>query len=371
MIANLRAAIADLPVSARGIDPDALVTYADRLQGEIDEAMAVDRRRVSELERKLAEAREREEAIQLMFVAATKTKQELTEKGERQGQELIEAAKVEASRIVNAARSEAVGALNAARGEAEELVAAAGADVARLEAQRTDEERIYRTRLHAMAKSIETLEQHLRTITETALTSTAGLRREVATAIGDAPPAPPRQAAASVARPEPAASASPAPPAPPAEVHATAVTPPAEPAPVPVAEARPATATPETPARQVAAAYKARPATSVVQQIAERHGVDPTEVSPEHGDAPDEHDLGGTRIVVDTTGAERSEAMEDDREPKRGSFYTRRSAKLPHIGTDNNAMEVVGRMRTSRHRDSENDNDSPEEETEDLAYQHA
>lgn len=141
----------EFPIVRRGFDPDSVDRHLAALRRELEDRLAAAEARHSNLEAALAEAHQREEAVHLTLVAATKTKEEmlvgarqeaerLTSRSREQAEALLGEAKNEAFRLVTDARETAQETTAVARASAEEVRAAAQAaaesirDKARLEA---------------------------------------------------------------------------------------------------------------------------------------------------------------------------------------------------------------------------------------------
>lgn len=113
---------AEFPIVRRGYDPATVDRFLARLgQRSVERTDALERR-IAELEAGLDEARRREEAVHLTFVAATKTKEEMLQEASRQLAEAKAVAKEEAERILSEAQYEAFRIVTGAREEAEAAV---------------------------------------------------------------------------------------------------------------------------------------------------------------------------------------------------------------------------------------------------------
>jgi cell division septum initiation protein DivIVA len=194
----------DFPLVEQGYDPNQVDEYLAnqmlQLRGQADTAAA----RVRELEAELAAAKEREDAIQLTMVAATKARDELLAKAREDADEIFANARREAfmtmtearkdsettvaegKQIVEEARREALNIVNEAEEETKRLVAEREAALAKL---RTD----YEAESATLIDRINTL----RAISDDLLAKTVASSRPAApTAPQPAAPAPAPTAAA-------------------------------------------------------------------------------------------------------------------------------------------------------------------------------
>lgn len=120
----------------RGYDTDQVDQYITALQASTRAEIEACRERLTETESALATAKQREEAVHLMLVAASQTKEEMvaaakqevaeaTKHAEEDAETIVADAKREAFAVVTDARNEADVALEEARHEAEAIVAKA------------------------------------------------------------------------------------------------------------------------------------------------------------------------------------------------------------------------------------------------------
>lgn len=112
----------------KGYDPgevDAHIRYLhDQLHDKDVEAGAL----TTEMQRRLTEAKQREEAVHLMLVAATKTKDEMTDQARKQLEESDSEARTQAEKLVSEARYEAFRLVTEARAEADTVLETAQAE---------------------------------------------------------------------------------------------------------------------------------------------------------------------------------------------------------------------------------------------------
>lgn len=327
--------VPNLPIVRRGIDPDALADYLDDLIARSDAALSNANARIADLEAALSHATEREEAVQMTYAAATKTKQELVDAAEREIERKRAGAEEEAAQIVADSRTEALILLNNAKAEADRLVEIAGEESRALQQKTAERRRTLSQRVTKVTDTVSSLEEQLRKIAEGALDHTGALKAEIEQDLARYP-----DLSASDSAPPPAKASVPrtesAPPTPPPAVDQ-----------VPVEQLAPTKPRPST-------EQSAPPPRRVSEQQSQSAAPAPRRDEPAaRRDEPED--------TID--------AVLTDRDPRRGSFYSRRSARLPRIGTDNHALEIVGRMRTKT-RDSALGR-ADEEEKEDLAIQNA
>jgi DivIVA domain-containing protein len=129
--------------SKRGYEVSEVDAYIDRLRREHAEQLEFLEGKVNSLESELSVAREKEEAVHLTLLAATKTKDELLGAAQRQLDEATSSAKEEADKILADARYEAFKTLTDTTEEAEQALREANAQAqslvteARAEAETT------------------------------------------------------------------------------------------------------------------------------------------------------------------------------------------------------------------------------------------
>lgn len=365
------AASQDFPVVRRGYDMNEvdrfLVNFETIWDAKLQEATA----RISRLEAELEEAKRREEAVHLTLVTATRTKEELMEAAQRdlsdatddargQAEKILSEAKFEAFRLVTEANKDAeqiieqaqseasrtaddAAAVEAATADAEEIRTAAQAEADRIRAEasadaearvasaqsealrmiteiKDESERMVAEReLELERMRVEFESNHAETIERVArLQSLAGeLERRL-------------QSVASGALGELTSIST--------DLTSPTITPPQEAAPTPQQ-----TAPPEAP------------------PLDESPELTTTDLTPEPEAASEQQAPQQTEITTE--------------DPGRGSFYSRRSAKLPRIGADaaSGALAAVSAMRAAQRRDDHDieivmTEGDPEK---DVAMQHA
>jgi len=140
----------DFPLVRRGYDPEAVDGFIRRLGETSEERVAEATTEIADLTRRLHNASQREEAVHLTFVAATRVKEEMLETAKREvdetravanedAQRVLSEAQYEAFRIVTEAREEAEAALAEAHREADTLRGSIADEGASLSAARTEE----------------------------------------------------------------------------------------------------------------------------------------------------------------------------------------------------------------------------------------
>ncbi|VAW08326.1 hypothetical protein MNBD_ACTINO02-2904 [hydrothermal vent metagenome] len=113
----------EFTVARRGYDTAEVDKFLDVQVRELASRFDEQATRLTTLEATIAEAREREEAIHLTLVAATKTKDELLASAEQSATETKAEAGAEAAKIIGAAKNEAAELLAIARADADSLAA--------------------------------------------------------------------------------------------------------------------------------------------------------------------------------------------------------------------------------------------------------
>lgn len=284
--------------------------------------------RVERLEAELADARKREEAVQITLVAATKTREEMLEvaqieltqeahQARTSAEDIVSDAQFEAFRLVTQAKKDAEATINAAQEEAAVMVA----HPEPIPAPEAQDTAAVREAVEAQARA------RIEEIRIEALSTIREIRKEAEEVISS------RDARITELR---------------AKIDgATAAT----------ANEVPTTAPIET-------ASIEPPATT----------------SPPADSAVDDEEEDRTREKVREAGRpmanedmlDDSDAMPLSDRPVRGSFYSRRSARLPRIGTEaaNGALAAVSAMRTkSRGELEERAEGVPGDAEEDMAMQ--
>jgi len=298
---------------------------------------------VASLEAQLVDARKREEALLMTLVAATKTKEEALVAAQGELNEAADKARVSAESIVSEAQFEAFRLLTQAKEDAEATLEAAQAQAAGSSAgshssAALSEEEANRIRVEARAEAEALLEEmriealdtirEIREESEQIISARdaniASLRTEIV-AMRE------RTTPAAMVNDQPQAKAGGAL----QELLANATEDAGTPDPILQPSAVPIASSEEEQSRQMADAASPR----------------------------------ATGMTVDDT-----DALPLSDRPARGSFYSRRSARLPRIGTDaaNGALAAVSAMR-SKGRDTslEDDEGVPLNPEEDMAMQTA
>lgn len=413
----------DFPVLRKGgYDPASVEAHIADLQRHLEQRIAAAEARYFNIEAELEEARKREEAVHLTFVAATKTKEdmlsaarseanELIGTSKQQAESLLAEAKKEAFRLVSEARQTAQDATsaaeaeaanvaaeaeaaaeatrNAARREAIEMIdtvesdtaavmAAQEATIAEMRRKYEEEEAELAARVEVLRATAADLEARLKAIATGSLghatTLVSDTPEPAATAPVTVPPPPTVAPKARHSVPQTLADTSE-----PAQVTAVETEHEVdEPAPIaePVAAdgassdieepaiKAPADYTPAAYAREVAAAMALQSEEGVeapIEYVEDQAAVEeqvleesssvpapPAEVAEVEHFAPPEGDEDQADIADEVSQAPAEEPVEeelvpvavgartttDDEGGRKGSYYSRRSAKLPRIGTE-------------------------------------
>ena len=304
------------PIVKRGYDPDTvdahLRTSVDENDRILDEAAA----QIAALETQLEESKKHEEAVHLTILAATKAKEDLLEAarqqaneakaaGRKQGDGIITDARMQAFQVVTEARKEAEGIVAEARTEAAALIRSAEA-TAPIPDDHSQSEIALQHRIEEMQNVIAAMETELRA-------------------------RPPTSGVADVDD---------------SQVSRDPISPSAERAVVPVGFAT-----------EDEDNLGAEPAPHFVEPEIEEHieivVTDTAPITPVEDpdlvvDAADAHDS-EEALEQAPPGDESSITDDRDAEAVRRSFYSRRSAKLPRIGTEagRGAMAAAAGLRTS------------------------
>ena len=192
---------ADFPFVRRGYDPDTVDVFLTELRTKWMLRLDQTTSDMAILQKELEEARRREEAIHLTFVAATRTKEEMLEAAGRELDEaravakedadrIVSEAQYEAFRIVTEARQEAEAAITEARRDADTLRNSAADEGASLSATRAlelrrlreefvVEEVELRARVDRMRSAIDELEQRLQRLACGALEELGSMERAI------------------------------------------------------------------------------------------------------------------------------------------------------------------------------------------------
>jgi len=298
----------------RGYDPESVEMHLDTLTSQHDAVLDEAAARIAALQTELAEVQSHEEAVHLTILAATRTKAEMLAAAEGQAEELKMQGRKEGDRIITEARMQAFQMLTEARTEAGDVVAEARAEaaaIARVEAEASPSPDIVSERERDLQHRIE----EMQTIIE-------AMEREI---LSFATPPSPAQAT-------PAPEATRSAPTVPDEI-------PAEDPSEPVSVVAPASTTAETAAS--APAYEEHIEIVVTESSAGSHVEPPPAVVIEEDRSSSES---------------RPEARTDDPATDGGSdpsaarsFYSRRSAKLPRIGSEagRDAMSAMAGLRSN------------------------
>jgi len=158
----------DFPLVEKGYDPTQVDEYLASQMLQLREQFDSATGRVTELEADLAAAREREDAIQLTMMAATRARDELLDKARDDADTIIGEARREAFVLVTEsrkdadrtiedgkamvveARTEALGVVNEAEQETERLMTARQADLDKLHAEYEAESAALIDRIHTL-----------------------------------------------------------------------------------------------------------------------------------------------------------------------------------------------------------------------------
>lgn len=395
---------AEFATVRRGYDPNQVDQYITSLQASTRADVAACRERLAETETALASAKQREEAVHLMLVAATQTKEEMvaaaqhdveeaTDDARHTANEIVAEAKREAFALVTDARTEADAAIQEARREAEGIVAKAleeaqaiaaephlhavapvGDDGPSAEEQEATERRIAElstteTELEHRIEGLKAVAQEL----ETRLAEFArGALGEMAEAEAAEPQAEPEVTTAATEAPTPPPPAPEVTPTPFEEAPAAAETPAAiehgqrwvdEPAtenrPLSEEELPPVVrkAWKRSTAEEHDGAGEPMPAMASVEEA--RAPMEPAVVDEPLEHTPIEEPIGHEGDAD----AEAAASLTNRANTARGSFYSRRSAKLPRIGVEagRGALAAVSAMRShSAHLDDDEADDGKE-----------
>jgi cell division septum initiation protein DivIVA len=287
---------------------------------------------VEQLEAELDEARKREEAVQITLVAATQTKQEMLVDAQNELNQAADDARTSADSIVSEAQFEAFRLVTQAKEDAEATIRAAQAEAVGIAAGPRPAEDSAAQDALAIRESVEAQERaRMEEMKAEAFATIREIREEAEEVIA----ARDVQISALQAQIDAATEHTSSPPEPhyAARVEALMTTP-----------AAAATATHDVPhAHQ------------------EEEPLPDTVRDDEPARVPD--------VALEDTDV----TPLSDR-PARGSFYSRRSARLPHIGSDaaNGALAAVSAMR-SKYREAaeEGAEEAPSDPTEDMAIQTA
>lgn len=116
------------PIAKRGYDPKAVEAYLDMAAADSDRMLNEAAVRIAALELEMEEANKQEEAVHLTILAATKTKEHMIEAAKHQAAKLAAGGRKEGDRIVTDARMQAFQLVTGARKEAQTIVGEARAE---------------------------------------------------------------------------------------------------------------------------------------------------------------------------------------------------------------------------------------------------
>ncbi len=134
MSARERDQVVSFDAARKGYDREQVDRFIEQLHAEYGRELAEANRKIAELEELVAEFKEREEAIHLTLVAATKTKEQMI----AAAQEKLDEATAEADKIRSQAQFEAFRLVTEARQDADQLIADAQAEADKLRASLGD-----------------------------------------------------------------------------------------------------------------------------------------------------------------------------------------------------------------------------------------
>ena len=118
------------PIAKRGYDPNAVEAYLDLAASDSDRMLNEAAARIAALELEIDEVKRQEEAVHLTILAATKTKEDMIEAAKHQAAELFGNGQKDGDRIVTDARMQAFQLVTGARKEAETIVGEARSEAA-------------------------------------------------------------------------------------------------------------------------------------------------------------------------------------------------------------------------------------------------
>jgi cell division septum initiation protein DivIVA len=384
---------AEFATVRRGYDPNQVDQYITSLQASTRADVAACRERLAETETALASAKQREEAVHLMLVAATQTKEEMvaaaqhdveeaTDHARHDADEILAEAKREAFALVTDARTAADAALEEARREAEGIVAKALEEAQAIAAEphlhvvapigdggpSTEEQEATERRIAELSTTETEMEHRIEGLKAVAQELETRLAEFARGALGE-------MAEAEAANPqtEPEVAPTPVEEAP-AAVASTAAIERGQPwVDEPATENRPLSEEELPPVvrktwKRSNGAGEPMPAMAPVEEAQ-------APMEPAIADEPLEHtpieEPIGHEGDADT---EAAASLTNRTNAARGSFYSRRSAKLPRIGVEagRGALAAVSAMRShSAHLDDDDDDDHDGKEAGDFAAQSA
>ena len=325
------------PIAKRGYDPNAVEAYLDLAAADSDRVLNEAAARIATLELEIEEIKRQEEAVHLTILAATKTKEDMIEAAKHQAAELTTNGRKEGDRIVTDARMQAFQLVTGARKEAETIVGEARAEaaaIARIEGEAADADEGPSEGELALHHRIEEMQHAI-----------ASMELELASrpAASDEPLAVPVdvmvEAADEASTEAPIADSAP-------EI--------APPVPEPAVEMPAAEAETEEDDDHIEIVVSDTPVAEATIEIA----ADDTEIS-----------LSDDAGALVPAGSQPSpdRASDDDGDDRaaavRRSFYSRRSAGLPHMGSEagRGAMAAVAGLRTNFVAAEADDDTDPEQ----------
>ncbi len=308
------------PLVKRGYDPEAVEAHITSAATTNDQTLDEAANRIAALEAELEETRRQEEAVHLTILAATRSKEDILEVARQEGAELAANGRKEGDRIVTDARMQAFQLLTGAREEAETIVGEARAEAAAIARADSNSEPTrpsssenagdLQIRVEEMQRVIAAMELEL-----SRRPPLTGLDRTVETLDGaDSPPI-----------------------AIPSAVDSEAIEP------IPTEPVTDTTAPPPTASEEDGVDIAVVVDDVPVIEIA----AEDTEVSLSEEIEPIPHQRPGSTAVSDSTIGEDTD--QEKAATVRRSFYSRRSAKLPRIGSEagRGAMEAVAALRSN------------------------
>jgi len=399
---------AEFATVRRGYDPNQVDQYITSLHASTRPDGEACRERLAETETALASAKQREEAVHLMLVAATQTKEEMvaaaqhdveeaTDHARHDADEIVAEAKREAFALVTDARTAANAALEEARREAEGVVAKALEDAQAIAAEPhlhvvapigdgaplAEEQEATERRISELSTKETELEHRIEGLKAVAQELETRLAEFARGALGEMAEADKPQSEPDVTT---VATETPSPPPPAPEVATT----PVEEAPADVAttaaseHGQPWVDEPATENRPLSeeelppvvrkawkrstGAGEPMPAMAPVEES--QAPMEPPIVDEPLEHTPIEEPIGHEGDAD----AEVAASLTNRTNAARGSFYSRRSAKLPRIGVEagRGALAAVSAMRShSAHLDDDDDDDHDGKEAGDFAAQSA
>lgn len=339
----------EFPIIKRGYDPETVDAHVRELVERLEQAT----KQAGALESQLDEAKKREEAIHLTFVAATKTKDELIETARRELDEARASAKEEAERILSDAQYEAFRLVTEAREEAETTLAEARneAHVAMSSARQEADSLVS----HAQEEGQHLEKQH-RSMLETARAEAAAEYEELIERIGQL-----REATADLEKRLSSYARGALDEI--TDLHRETTTHHEE-----VLAA--GTALDASPAIEPTSNDYAVPAEVIQSKEEESEGTTLNGPITEHEEA--DPVLEPEEVAEVPAATEAEESAGEFGGPLRGSFYSRRSARLPRIGADaaSGALDLVSAMR-GHIRESDESEEGETEKSDDFAQQTA